>query len=112
MFSFPLITSLACKPDCMGYNTNYCLPPVTCFGEVVTKYSDKDSDFIDRQCDNCPDMANPDQLDSDKDGVGDLCDKCPYVADVMINGVLQCPVIIVDPDIDENEGRTGAVLFT
>src|SRR3989344_906461 len=40
--------------------------------------TDADNDGVDDQDDNCPALANADQLDSDNDGVGDGCDETPY----------------------------------
>lgn len=36
--------------------------------------ADSDGDGIDDDLDNCPDDANPDQIDTDGDGEGDACD--------------------------------------
>ena len=39
-----------------------------------TPNGDDDSDTVDNLADNCPAVANTDQLDTDGDGVGDICD--------------------------------------
>ncbi len=52
----------------------------------VTKFvsaSDVDGDGIADESDNCPNIANPDQLDSDSDGFGDVCDICPGFSDAI-----------------------------
>ena len=43
-------------------------------------YVDADEDGIPDACDNCPNVANADQLNSDTDSFGDACDNCPNVA--------------------------------
>lgn len=42
---------------------------------------DSDGDGIDDFEDNCPDVPNPDQLDTDDDGIGDACDDNPFGPD-------------------------------
>lgn len=41
---------------------------------------DGDGDGIADACDNCPDLANPDQSDDDGDGLGDPCDAATCAA--------------------------------
>ncbi len=42
--------------------------------EWAARESDTDGDGIPDGEDNCPDIENPDQLDTDDDGAGDLCE--------------------------------------
>ncbi len=49
-------------------------------GQSYEQSDDSDHDGIDDDLDNCPFVANPDQLDTDGDGVGDACDNCVATA--------------------------------
>ena len=52
---------------------------------------DSDGDQIADDIDNCPDVANEDQLDSDGDARGDVCDPC-----------YRCQACAVGPEHDED----------
>lgn len=45
-------------------------------GKSYEQSDDSDHDGIDDDLDNCPFVANADQLDTDGDGRGDVCDNC------------------------------------
>ena len=62
---------------------------------------DIDGDGITTSEDNCPNVINPDQLDSDQDGIGDACDDCDGIVFVPGNP---------DGTVDSDNGPTMSVL--
>ncbi len=52
----------------------------------TTMPPDSDSDGVPDPSDNCPSIANADQLDTDADGIGDVCDSFPNDPDNDIDG--------------------------
>ncbi|MFH2055078.1 MAG: C10 family peptidase [bacterium] len=88
---------------------NYDCPDWTCYQAHerlilhIQPYPDWDEDGVDNVDDNCPIVANGNQLDFDEDGVGDACDNCygaynPDQDDTDGDGLGDA----CDPDIDDD----------
>lgn len=82
-------------------------------GGVITP-PDGDSDGIPDADDNCPVVANADQMDADGDGVGDACDICPagdnsidLDSDGIPDACDNCPSVS-NPDQVDGEGPSPA----
>lgn len=59
---------LGCADSCGTIDTSGCIAFIEELG------ADRDGDFVPDEDDNCPDIANPRQLDADNDGTGNVCD--------------------------------------
>jgi murein DD-endopeptidase MepM/ murein hydrolase activator NlpD len=54
-----------------------------------TEQIDNDSDGVGNECDNCPDTPNPDQADTDSNGIGDICEEAEEIpCDLNNDGVV------------------------
>ena len=70
--------ALLAPPTCGA--TTACPPDAECVPQVVTvatTVGDRDEDGVPDDFDDCPDVPDPQQIDSDQDGVGDACDATP-----------------------------------
>ena len=75
-----LVTNIPYEPTGLDYNKRDNILAIPDFGSnqvYFISFNDVDADGIPDYRDNCPNVANPDQLDSDNDGLGDACDNCP-----------------------------------
>ena len=78
---------------------------VSCF---TSEPPDTDEDGIPDTADNCPSIANNDQLDQDNDNIGDVCDS-DIDGDGVLNAVDNCPVFANADQADADNDGVGDV---
>lgn len=68
--------------------------------------ADEDLDTVCDDVDNCPNIANPDQLDSDNNGIGDACENVLAISHLTLQATSQENHILVQwQTINENNNK-------
>ncbi|MHC4444463.1 MAG: thrombospondin type 3 repeat-containing protein [Planctomycetota bacterium] len=80
-------------------------------GLVDCGTTDTDGDHVRDLCDNCPTMANIDQLDTDVDGIGNVCD-ADDDGDTVPDASDNCPLVANTNQEDNDQDGTGNVCDT
>ena len=70
-----------CRRVCRNVTNPFSHDVTQILAGPVCGEDDVDRDGIEDDADNCPNLANADQLDTDGDGRGDVCDLCPDIDD-------------------------------
>ena len=85
----PILGAAVTEAKINGYAeyflTTHAIETMTLLGDPATRLKasvDGDGDGVGYGEDNCPEAANPDQVDSDADGLGDVCDPWALFGDV------------------------------
>ena len=87
-------------------NSQNFMDEATFQAEWVSVNVDTDNDSIEDVEDNCPFIANTDQLDSDTDDIGDVCD-LDDDNDGVLDSLDNCPLIVNSGQEDYNNNGVG-----
>jgi len=73
----------------------------------INEGNDADNDGLSDDCDNCPNVANPDQLDCNNNGIGDACELLDTDCDGIFDIDDNCPNVFNPFQTDLNNNGIG-----